>query len=226
MFKDFIRALKVMFEGVGNLPSEGRRIASVALVIAIAGIFLAIYIHRNLVWIFYIGILLFTFVMFFLRNPKRRINFKPDEIVSPADGRVISLAIEDDPDIVVVRIFLSVFDVHIQRAPMSAKVEEIKYTRGDFAFASSEDARNNERNLIKFISENRFAYVEQITGAIARRIACWVKKGDEVEVASDIGLIYFGSQVAIYLPKDKVRLLARKGQKVQGGLTVIGLWQN
>lgn len=226
MLKDLIRTLKVMLEGVGNLPREGRRIAGFALLITLVGFFSAVYINKNFVWLFNIAIILFAFVMFFFRNPGRNLNFKPDEIVSPADGRIISIKVEDDPDIVVIRIFLSIFDVHIQRSPITAKVEEIKYTKGLFSFASNDDAKNNERNSIKLSDGTHSARVEQITGAVARRIFCWVKQGDEIKTAQDIGLICFGSQVALYLPKNKVRIFAKAGQKVQGGLTIIALWQN
>jgi len=150
--------------------------------------------------------------------------FETDEVACPADGQVLSVKVEDDPNTIVVRIFLSVFNVHVQRATISGTVEDIVYTPGTFAFANNDDAKNNERNLIKLSRNYKYAHIEQITGAIARRIKCWVKKGDEVKIGQLVGLIRFGSQVAVYLPKDAVRVVVKAGQKVEGGNTVLALW--
>jgi phosphatidylserine decarboxylase len=161
--------------------------------------------------------------------PKVDVQFSEDEIASPADGTVISIKTEDDPNSVVIRIFMSVFNVHVQRAPVNGKTGEIFYHKGQFLFADKPEAATmNERNLIQFFHNgdtNRFAHVEQITGAIARRIECWVKPGQEIKQGALIGLIRFGSQVAVYLPKDKVRITVKEGQKVQGGNTVLALWK-
>ena len=96
-------------------------------------------------------------------------------------------------------------------------------------FANNPDAASkNERNLIQLFQQNnpaRFAHVEQLTGAIARRIECWVKPGQEIKTGDHLGLVRFGSQVAVYLPKNSVRVLVKEGQKVQGGLTVLALWK-
>ncbi|MDR0291697.1 MAG: phosphatidylserine decarboxylase [Elusimicrobium sp.] len=174
-----------------------------------------------------LGTILFLvaiFFAFFFRNPKHNVIFNADEICCPADGKVISVKVEDDPNTVVVRIFLSVFNVHVQRAPMTCQVEDVIYTKGAFAFADAPGADKNERNLIKFSKDGKYAHVEQITGAIARRIKCWVSKSTYVKAGDSIGLIRFGSQVAVYMPKDAVRILVKEGQQVEGGTTVLGLW--
>ncbi|GHT38995.1 hypothetical protein FACS189437_01170 [Bacteroidia bacterium] len=164
------------------------------------------------------------FFGYFFRNPKHNTIFNADEICCPADGKVISVKVEDDPNTVVVRIFLSIFDVHVQRSTMSCQVEDVIYTKGAFSFADSPNADKNERNLIKLSKNYKYAHVEQITGAIARRIRCWVAKGSYVNAGEAIGLIRFGSQVAVYMPKDAVRILVKEGQKVEGGTTVLAIW--
>lgn len=169
-------------------------------------------------------IIIALFFAFFFRNPKHNIIFNADEICCPADGRVLSVKVEDDPHTVVVRIFLSIFDVHVQRAPMTCQVEDVIYTKGTFTFADAPGSDKNERNLIKFSKNGKYAHVEQITGAIARRIKCWVSKGTYVKTGDNIGLIRFGSQVAVYMPKDAVRILVKEGQKVEGGTTVLAIW--
>ena len=163
---------------------------------------------------------------FFFRDPLRNTKFASNEIACPADGKILSIKTEDDPNVLVIRIFLSVFNVHIQRATMDGEVEDTLYTKGSFAFANNPDANKNERNLIRIKNGGKFAHVEQITGAIARRIECWVKKGEKVKAGQKIGVIYFGSQVAVYLPKDKVIITAKEGQSVQGALSVLGLWKD
>ena len=128
----------------------------------------------------------------------------------------------------VIRIFLSIFDVHVQRATVNGVIGDIFYHKGQFLFANNPNAAaDNERNLIQIFRphSDRFAHVEQITGAIARRIECWVKPAQEVKAGQLIGLVRFGSQVAVYLPKDAVRVIVKEGQKVQGGNTVLALWK-
>ena len=115
--------------------------------------------------------------------------------------------------------------------PAAAGFEHRRFTKdhkGEFLFANNPDAAaRNERNLIQIYRPNsdRFAHVEQITGAIARRIECWVKPGQELKAGQLIGLVRFGSQVAVYLPKNAVRVMVKEGQKVQGGNTVLALWK-
>ena len=171
-----------------------------------------------------LGSLFTLFSLYFFRDPSRDRIFAPAEIACPADGTVLSVGVEKDPDILVVRIFLSVFNVHLQRSPMDGKVAGVTYTRGKFAVAYKPEASENERNMITITGEEgRFVHVEQITGAIARRIVAYVKAGDSVRISDRIGMIYFGSQVAVYLPKD-TRILVNAGDKVYGAATILGHW--
>lgn len=223
MLEDLKRTLAKTFGWVFTVHSTGLRFFSIALLVAVIFLFLN---WRTLGCVF---LLLACFCAFFFRLPKRNVEFAEDEIACPADGTVLSIQTEQDPNSVVIRIFLSIFDVHVQRATISGQVGDIFYHQGQFLFANNPNAaEQNERNLIQFFrpgDTSRFAHVEQITGAIARRIECWVKPGQEIKVGNLIGLIRFGSQVAVYLPKDKVRVLVKEGQKVQGGNTVLALWK-
>ena len=223
MLADFKRTLASMFGWVFTVHSTGLRFFSIALLVAV--IFLLCE-FRVLGILF---LLVAGFCAFFFRIPKRNVQFTEDEIACPADGTVLSIKTEDDPNSVVIRIFMSVFNVHVQRAPVNGKVGDIFYHQGQFLFADTPEAsKQNERNLIQFFYKGdpkRFAHVEQITGAIARRIECWVTTGQDIDQGHLIGLIRFGSQVAVYLPKDAVRVIVKEGQKVEGGNTVLALWK-
>ncbi len=191
--------------------------------------------------------------LWFLRDPARKIP-GGDSIVSPADGRVIdafkldnstknkklkvkkgafgkifSSASEVMPGqakgAYVVSIFMSVFDVHVQRAPVSGSVEAISYKKGKFIVASSLDAFENEKNeiLIKYKNrenKSRAIKVIQIAGFLARRIECFVRPGQKLLKGQKIGRINLGSQVTVIMPGD-VRLKVKKGQRVYAGTTVI-----
>ncbi len=222
MLEDLQRTLAKCFGWVFTVLPIGLRFFSIGLLISVIFLLCG---FRTAGAVF---LLIACFCAFFFRNPKREVQFADDEIACPADGTVLSIKTEDDPNSVVVRIFLSVFDVHIQRSTVDGKVGEIFYHKGQFLFANNPDAASkNERNLIQLFKKDsdRFAHVEQLTGAIARRIECWVKPGQEVKKGDLIGLVRFGSQVAVYLPKDAVRVVVKEGQKVQGGNTVLALWR-
>ena len=226
MIADFIRTLKNLFSWVTTILPQGIKLAIKVFAAAVVFCFLSFFFWEDFfVFLAYICIILFVFILFFCRDPKREIPFNENEIASPADGTVLSIKTEDDPNIIVIRIFLSIFNVHIQRAPYTGEVTETKYTKGTFLFANNPGADKNERNLIAFKTAKGDIAMEQITGAIARRIECWIKKDQQVKTGEKVGFIYFGSQVALYLPKDKVTLTVKEGQAVQGGITVMGLWR-
>jgi len=227
MIEDIKRTFGEVFGWTTSVHPIGTKTVKIILVLAVISLGFYFYTMACLqLWVFYIYLGLAVFVAYFFRDPVRETAFADDEIACPADGKVLSIKTEEDPDVLVIRIFLSVFNVHIQRATITGKVEDVIYTKGSFAFADNPAANKNERNMIKFIGKNgRFAHMEQITGAIARRIEAWVKPGEQVKAGQKAGIIYFGSQVAVYLPKDKVRITVKEGQSVQGALTVLGLWR-
>lgn len=226
MLQDFKRSLGEVFSWIGTVLPIGRKTAVKIFLLAV--ILLGFYFYQGFfieVFLAAVYFLLAFFILFFFRDPLRKAEFAQDEIACPADGKILSIKTEDNPDIIVIRIFLTVFNVHIQRAPISGFVEEVKYTKGHFFFANNPQADKNERNLITIKDGDKTVAFEQITGAIARRIECWVTKDDPLKAGQKAGLIYFGSQVALYLPKDRVRITVKEGQSVQGALTVIGLWK-
>lgn len=208
-----------------NLAPAGFKILTITVAITGIGGLIAYWCSWCGVPLLVLGLLLTAFSAYFFRDPERNRSFGPDDIICPADGTVLSVGHEDDPEVLVVRIFLSVFNVHVQRSPLAGTVEKVKYEKGAFAVAYKPEAKVNERNLIKIKGENgRWAGVEQITGAIARRIACYVKEGQALSGGERVGMIYFGSQVAVYLPKSAV-INVKPGDKVAGAETVLGVWK-
>jgi phosphatidylserine decarboxylase len=122
-----------------------------------------------------------------------------------------------------ISIFLSVFDVHVQRNPYQGQVRFLKYQPGSFAPAFLKDVEENEFNFIGLSTTNGPIGVKQISGILARRIVCWPKLGDELTTGRRLGLIRFGSRVDLFLPEEAEILIA-PGQKVNGGQTIIGRW--
>ena len=180
-----------------------------------------------------ISILLFAFTLYFFRDPNRNIpeNISKDTVLSPADGRIV--LIEDiknleenifpvDEPLKKVSIFLSAFNVHVNRIPVSGTVKYFKYVKGNYVMAFNNKASElNERTEIGIENENNKKLVfKQIAGFVARRIVCPLKKGASVKAGEKFGMIKFGSRVDILFKPDAV-LQVKKGQKVVGGETVI-----
>jgi len=164
-----------------------------------------------------------AFTLYFFRDPERALP-TDDRIYSPGDGVVLSVGREGPGDVVTCRIFLSVFDVHIQRAPTAGRVMKVAEVPGSFAAAMKDAARGNYRVVMTIEPQKRgLLVVEQISGLIARRIECWRKPGDEVKTGEKYGIIYFGSQAAVHFPEGS-RCTVKVGDRVAGGLTPIGEW--
>lgn len=174
-----------------------------------------------------IPFILFIFVGFFFRNPKRDIPLQPDLVVSPADGVVMSVekVIENryiQAEAIRIRIFLNIFNVHVNRAPVAGTVGFQEYRPGKFLAAyKNEAAQLNEQNLVGFQDGDFRVLVSQIAGLIARRVVSWVKPGDTLQRGERFGLIKFGSCTEIYLPSN-VQVEVKKGDRVKGGETIIG----
>jgi phosphatidylserine decarboxylase len=175
-----------------------------------------------------LGILLTLFIAFFFRNPKRKIPSLQNIILSPADGRIIHVGeCEEDRFLreraLKVSIFMSLFDVHINRAPASGKVLERSYHPGRFLVANVEKSSLlNEQNAFILETEDRFKILLiQIAGFVARRIVCYAKAGDTLRKGEIFGLIRFGSRIDLYLPTE-VKPIVRVGQHVKGGESIIG----
>ena len=176
----------------------------------------------------FLGIVLTLFIAFFFRNPKRKIPNLQNVILSPADGKVIYVGEAQEKrylqdKALKVSIFMSVFDVHINRSPVSGKVFKTVYNPGEFFVANAEKSSLlNEQNAIILLTEDRFKIlVVQIAGLVARRIVCYAKAGALLKRGEIFGLIRFGSRVDLYLPLS-VKPVVRVDQKVKGGESIIG----
>ncbi|MFQ5646764.1 MAG: phosphatidylserine decarboxylase family protein [bacterium] len=166
-----------------------------------------------------------AFSVYFFRDPEREIAPDPELILSPADGKVVRVQEgekEGEPHWRV-SIFLSIFNVHINRSPIEGEVTNISYREGEFKAAFDHDSSEiNEQNSVTVENDTiRITFV-QIAGLIARRIVCWVKPHDRLEAGERYGLIRFGSRMDIFLPRDKVQLKIKKGDRVRGGLSALG----
>lgn len=173
------------------------------------------------------GVLLFlaAFVAFFFRNPEREISTDEKTIVSPADGLIVVLKPIDpqnDQAGTLISIFLSVFDVHVNRSPLAGTITTYDYRPGKFLVASAQRASiENEQTVITV--ENRYVKVvfKQIAGLIARRIVFWNKVGDTIKLGERVGYIKFGSRVDVIVP-PQVKVMVKKGQRTKGGVTILG----
>lgn len=169
------------------------------------------------------------FIIFFFRDPDRRNDTGPRSILTPADGTILEIKSLDDINnplgepALKISIFMSIFNVHVNRFPVAGTVKKIAYRPGRFFRANLDKASEfNESNRIMLTTaDSRTIMVIQIAGTIARRIACWIKEGDRLKAGERFGLIRFGSRLEVYLPKDS-RITAHPGQKVKAGETVIG----
>jgi phosphatidylserine decarboxylase len=182
-------------------------------------------------------IALAAFLVLFFRNPRRRVPSAPGLIVSPADGKVTDIERVETEEFlggpaIRIGIFLSLFDVHVNRAPASGRVERVVYRRGAFHDARTEAARReNESNSIGLIRDDEGGppgarlLVRQVSGAIARRIICPLREGSMVARGGLIGMIKYGSRTEIYIPDGSgVEVRVRVGDKVKGGASVIAAW--
>jgi phosphatidylserine decarboxylase len=178
-------------------------------------------------WLAWPCLVLTVFVLCFFRDPERFVPIDENIMVSPADGKVIiAETVTDDTftqgQAYKVSIFMNVFNVHVNRAPMGGNVEQILYRPGKFYAADSKKgALQNEYCgvVMRTTSGQKVAFV-QIAGLIARRIICWLEPGDTIKKGRRFGLIRFGSRVDLYLPLE-AELLVQVGQKVRSGETPI-----
>ena len=170
-------------------------------------------------------LLLAAFMAYFFRDPHRAAPDDPTLVVSPADGRVTrieKIAPEDPRSPTVVSIFLSPFDVHINRAPIGGEVTDVTYTKGRFMIATKDEASLvNEQNSLTIRGEKVTVVCRQIAGVLARRIVCWKHAGDRLRVGERFGLIKFGSRTDLLMPPE-IEVILKVGERVRGGVTVVG----
>lgn len=204
-----------------SIIKEGFYFAGVALLIALfVGVLISPYAAI-------LPAVLACYCIYFFRNPNRVIPADENLIVSPADGTVQDVVELDDDDFVKgtcrkVIIFLSVFDVHVNRSPIAGEIKIQKYICGRFRPAYKDSVGfENERHLIGIENERLRVTVTQVAGILARRIVSWVTLDDKLEKGELYGLIRFGSCTEIVVPAN-VEVMVKKGDKVRGGESIIG----
>jgi phosphatidylserine decarboxylase len=167
-----------------------------------------------------------AFVAYFFRDPERVSPQDPAVIVSPADGRVMEVVGESCNGRAGRRIsiFLAIWNVHVNRAPMAGRIERVDYRPGRFYGAMrSRASAENEQNVIQLDTPKGVIVFKQIAGWIARRVVCWKSPGDTVALGERVGLIRFGSRMDVWLPEN-VKIETRPGQHVAAGVSVLARW--
>jgi phosphatidylserine decarboxylase len=199
---------------------EGRWVFAVLLAITALGWWL------GSVWVAVLAALLIVFCLNFFRDPDREVPPEPEAVVAAADGTITDIIEIDETEVLKtpcrrVGIFLSVFDVHVNRAPTEGRIVYVKHYPGLCLDARLPDCSlKNEAMLWAFENPRATLVVRQITGAIARRIVPWGKLGDTVKKGERFGMIRFGSRTEVYLPLTS-EVAVRVGDKVRGGATII-----
>jgi phosphatidylserine decarboxylase len=195
-----------------------------ALLVGLSGLFfhnLAMYILASVTTI------LLIFCIYFFRDPKR--TPPPDRyaIVAPADGKIIDISRQDEPEYIggdswKISIFLSVFDVHVNYIPLAGLVDYLRYSKGKFHAAFKDKASSlNEHTFIGIRSEYGKYVLKQIAGVLARRIVCHIRQDDAVQTGQKFGMIKFGSRVDLFLP-GWATVLITVGDRVRAGESIIG----
>jgi phosphatidylserine decarboxylase len=184
--------------------------------------------------VFFLSLLFLLFSMFlayFFRDPERIVPAGEDLILSAADGEVISIKPIHDVEFIgkegtMISVFMSVFDVHVNRIPLSGRVDYVKYNKGKFLPAFEDKASlENEQNELGLDTTKGKIILKQIAGILARRIVCKIKPGDQVKTGRRFGMIKFGSRVDLFLPKN-VEIKVKLNQKVKAGETIIGVFKS
>ena len=211
-----------------GLPQAAVFPALIITAMIVCGFFLQ---SRLLVWAEVILVVLLVWVLSFFRDPYRQSPAENDILVAPADGTIKDIETVRESDFICgpalrIGIFLSVFNVHINRAPGNVKVEKIVYKKGKYKDARDPQAsRVNESNMLGLMRKDKPTdklVVRQISGAIARRIVCGAKEGQELTGGERFGMIKFGSRTELYLPmNERVKCLVKTGDKVKAGVTVL-----
>jgi phosphatidylserine decarboxylase len=167
------------------------------------------------------------FMLFFFRNPERIPPADPAAIVAGADGTVAAVReMREDTflktDAVRISIFLSLFDVHVNRAPVGGRISFLKYYPGKRYFTFMEKSSDyNQHNSILIENKRTRCLVNQIVGPVARRVVYWLELGQTVKTGDRIGMMKFGSRLDMYFPKADIKVLVKPGAKVKAGVTII-----
>src|SRR2546427_1689049 len=198
---------------------EGRWIFAILAVLAVASWWLT-------TWLSLVFLVLIIYTLAFFRDPDRVVPVDPNAVVAPADGTVTEIAEVEETEILKAKtrrvgIFLSIFDVHTNRAPIEGRIIYREHHKGLCLDARRPDcSEKNEAMTWAFQNPRATIVVRQLTGAIARRIVGWAKVGDELKRGERFGMIRFGSRTEVYLPLD-AEILVKVGDHVKGGASVI-----
>lgn len=174
-----------------------------------------------------VALVLIGYMLFFFRDPPRHPPAQPDAIVAGADGTVMSVIDVHEPlclktNAVRISIFLSLFDVHVNRAPIAGRIAFLNYYPGTRYFTFQEKSSDsNQHNSILIRGPDTACLVNQIVGPVARRVVYWLKLDQEVRKGEPIGMMKFGSRLDMYFPRGDVEVAVKRGDKVRAGETIV-----
>ncbi len=205
-------------------------VARDGLIFILLGLIITVILYYvGLVLVAILMVIVTFFIIYFFRDPARTCDAPDNALISPADGKILAVRKLGDGDsplgqnITKISIFMSVFDVHVNRIPAKGRISEIVYNNGKFFFANMDKASEyNENNRITLETDkgHRIIFV-QIAGLIARRIVCWINEMDYVKAGQRFGLIRFGSRLDIYIPSES-RIDIKVWDRVKAGETILG----
>jgi phosphatidylserine decarboxylase len=212
-----------MKERTGPIARPGFRFILVGLIIFLLGFWAG--------WFFtLLGLVLTLFFIYFFRDPERTVPAGPGLVISPADGRIIVLEqVREETflkqPVQKLSIFMNVFDVHVNRAPVAGRVQGMVYRPGRYLAANRPEAPDQNEQLAVHLrtAEGGEVVMVQIAGLLARRIVPYVQEGDDLDRGERVGLICFGSRVDLYFP-EQCQVQVRIGQKVKAGSSILGRW--
>jgi phosphatidylserine decarboxylase len=210
-----------------NFAREGYVFMAIAALVAVTGFATAWMMRSYSLWLFaFLLAIVALWVAYFFRDPERTGPRGPRVVVCPADGKVIMITTVDEPAFIhgkAIRlsIFMNVFDVHVNRYPVSGRVAYLHYNPGKFLNAAAEKSSlENEQSTIGLETDSTKVVVRQIAGLIARRIVTYAQLGDSAEQGTRLGIIRFGSRVDVFLPVGST-VVAKLGDRVVAGTTVL-----
>lgn len=170
-------------------------------------------------------LILLIFTAAFFRDPERHFPGKEDILTSPADGRIVK--VNADGDRLTISVFMSVFNVHVNRSPVCGRVLGTRYNPGKFMAAWSDKASMDNEQVSIFMETSRGPIeIVLIAGLVARRIVCWARGEKSVTRGERVGLIRFGSRVDLHLPAGEAEALVAIGDRVKAGKTPVAQWKN
>ena len=228
---DFFSKIKLLLKDTEQLKKLFPAINAAGYPFIALFFFIALLLSLISDFLGWIGFILSLWCVYFFRDPERVTPGIENIIVSPADGKIVKVDLANSPEnlkdkqtiqMMKISIFMNVFNVHVNRIPVTGKVVWLKYIPGTFLNASlDKSSENNERMIAKIeLDKNSFIYVVQIAGLVARRIKCDLTENQSVNVGERYGIIRFGSRLDVYLPKD-FNVKVNEGQMAISGETIL-----